>query len=104
MYSIVQKSIPNVVILVEEILPHPTDQQANGGISTINYLKNETYASLNGDIRYVQHPVCRPDNELYDSDGMHLNKLFRNTSNPQGPLQSQTRQETIFYKKGKEPK
>ena len=67
---------PNAVILVGEILPHRTDQQANGGISTINYLIEETHASLDGDISYVQHPICMSDNELYDSDGIHLNKRF----------------------------
>ena len=88
--QLLKEVYPNAVRLVGEILPHPTDQQADGGISTINYLSEETCASLDGDIRYVQHPVCRSDNELYDSDGIHLN-IWEHLG--------QTRQETIFYKK-----
>ena len=64
---------PNAVILIGEILPHPNDIQSNGRISTANYLIEEAFSSLKGDIHYVEHPICRSDNELYDNDGIHLN-------------------------------
>ena len=68
---------PNVLILIGEILPHPDDIQSNGRISTTNYLIEEAFSSLMG---YVEHPICRSDNELYDNDGIHLN---RNLGTPQ---------------------
>ena len=67
---------PNAVILIGEILPHPNDIQSNGRISTANYLIEEAFSSLKGDIRYVEHPICRSDNELYDNDGIHLNRTL----------------------------
>ena len=71
---------PNAVILIGEILPYPNYIQSNGRISTTNYLIEEAFSFLKGDIRYVEHPICRSDNELYDNDGIHLN---RNLGTPQ---------------------
>ena len=65
---------PEAVILVGEILPHPNDQLANNGIKAANHLLAELYNSLEDNIRFVQHPVCRVDNEMYDQDGVHLNE------------------------------
>ena len=49
---------PNVLILIGEILPHPIDIQSNGRISTTNYLIEEAFSSLKGDIHYVKHPFA----------------------------------------------
>ena len=63
-----------------EILPHPNDQLANNGIKAANHLLAELYNSLEDNIRFVQHPICRVDNEMYDhnemydQDGVHLNE------------------------------
>ena len=64
----------NAIILIGEILPHPNDIQSNGRISTTNYLIEEAFSSPKGDTRNVEHPICRSDNELYDNDGIHLNR------------------------------
>ena len=57
-----------------EILPHPNDQLANNGIKAANHLLAELYNSLEDNIRFVQHPICRVDNEMYDQDGVHSNE------------------------------
>ena len=67
---------PDAVTLVGEILPHPNDQLANNGIKVANHLLSDLYNSLEDpdNIRFVQHPICRADNEMYDQDGVHLNE------------------------------
>ena len=77
---------PNAVILIGEILPHPNDIQSNGRISTTIYLIEEAFSSLKGDIRYVEHPMCRSDNELYNNDGIQLNRKSGNSTNFKGLL------------------
>ena len=75
--QLLQMLYPEAVILVGEILPHPNDQLANNGIKAANHLLAELYNSLEDNVRFVQHPICRVDNEMYDQDGIHLMELYR---------------------------
>ena len=65
---------PEAVILVGEILPHPNNQLTNNGKKASNHLLAELYNSLEDNIRFVKHPNCRINNEMYDQDGVHLNE------------------------------
>ena len=64
---------PNATILVGEILPHPNNESMNNGVRNVNYFLQEEYPNLKGRVRFVEHPIRRVDNELYDDDGVHLN-------------------------------
>ena len=55
---------PNATIPVGEILPHPNNENMNNGVSNVNYFLKEEYLNLKGKVRFVEHPICRVDNEL----------------------------------------
>ena len=46
----------------------------NKRISLINFVLGSQYSSLAEKVRYVEHPVCRKEDILYDKDGIHRNK------------------------------
>ena len=48
--QLLKELFPNDVILIGDIIPHPNDIQSNGRISTANYLIEEAFSSLKGDI------------------------------------------------------
>ena len=43
-------------------------------IKVTNHLLAELYNSSEDNVRFVQHPICRVDNEMYDQDEVHLNE------------------------------
>ena len=72
--ELLKSRFPNALILIGEVLPHPSDEQMNKRISLTNFVLGSQYSSLTEKVRYVEHPVCRKEDILYDKDGIHLNK------------------------------
>ena len=60
--------ICNKTILVGEILPHPNNENMNNGVSNVNYFLKEEYLNRKDKVRFVEHPICRVDNELISTN------------------------------------
>ena len=71
--DILQEKFPKALTLVGEVLPHPSNNEMNKRVNTVNFV-NQSKFPLTSQVRYVSHPVCRVENTLYDRDGIHLNK------------------------------
>ena len=71
--DLLQEKFPKALILVGEVLPHPSDTEMNKRVNTVNFV-NQSKFPFTSQVRYVSHPVRRVENTLYDRDGIHLNK------------------------------